>query len=142
MKNQIIQDNIGKRPEALEDITHYKFFPEKPLSIDFEALPDLLRLNLMALEGIKPITTCVNHLAPEGFSCNPNQQEIAFYREHNAIFQIVHVVANVYDIQDCGDHLLAKPYAVHLIPAVKRGKPETVTIDFLEKFDLGSRLTG
>ncbi len=140
MKNQRIQDNIGKRPKALEDITHYKFFPEKPLSIDFEALPDLLRLNLMALEGIKPITTCVNHLAPEGFSCNPNQQEIDFYREHNAIFQIVHVVANVYDIQDCGDRLLAKPYAINLIPAVKRGKPETVTIDFLEKFDLEKEL--
>lgn len=140
MGKKKIQDNIGNRPEALKDIAYYKSLPEKPMGFDFDNLPELLRLNLMALEGIKPLTICVNHLAPEGFSANPNQGEIDFYRKNHTIFQMVHVVANVFDIQDCGDHLLSKPYAINLIPAVKRGAPETVTIDFLEKFDLEKEL--
>lgn len=140
MRKNKFQDNIGNRPDILENIAYYKSLPEKPMGFDFDSLPELLRLNLMALEGIKPLTTCVSHLAPEGFSVNPNQQEVDFYRSNNTIFQMVHIVANVFDIQDRGNHLLSKPYAINLIPAVKRGVPETVTIDFLERFDLGKEL--
>lgn len=110
------------------------------MGFDLESLPELLRLNLMCLEGIKPLTTCVSHLAPEGFAANPNSKEIDYYRSNHTIFQMVHVVANVFDIRDHGDHLMSKPYAINLIPAVKRGRPETVTIDFLERFDLEKEL--
>lgn len=137
--NKTIDCSIfGNRPEELEDLAYYKSLPNMPIGIDPTYLPTILKLDCMTMSGIKPLTSSIVPLVPEGFEDNPNPLEIEHYQKKDTKFQIVFLVANAYGFKVRDNYVVGRPYSLYAIPATKRGKPETVTIDWLRHFDLGN----
>lgn len=120
---------IVNRPVELEKIPYYNFLPNKPIAFDYSGLPEILRVDLFELSGLLPITLDISDLCPEGIITeHPSEAVIDYYKKHNINFQMIFVVANIYDIRDVGEIITAKPYSICLVPASYRGQPDEMDI--------------
>lgn len=120
---------IVNRPVELEKIPYYNFLPNKPIAFDHSSLPEILRFDLFELSGLLPITLDISNLCPEGIITeHPSEAVIDYYKKHNINFQMIFVVANIYDIRDADEIITAKPYSICLVPASYRGQPDEMDI--------------
>lgn len=132
---------IVNRPVELEKVPYYNFLPNKPIAFDYSSLPEVLRFDLFELSGLLPITLDISNLCPEGIITEqPSEAVIDYYKKHNINFQMIFVVANIYDIRDAGEIITAKPYSICLVPAFYRGQPHEIDITKVTLLEL-DRLT-
>jgi len=134
----MILDNglINSRPKVLLDTEFYTELPSVPFRFDYSKLPSFLNIDLLQLFGIMPKTKELIKNSQQGFFINPSAKEVEYYRKKETKFQIINVVANVHTFKLEGDTAIAYPYSLSLIAGQKRGKPDTCSIDFLDKIGL------
>lgn len=115
-----------------------KFYAGPPPNIrpELSSLPDLLKLDMVRLSGIQPITGKLMDAAGGHMRDNPCEAEIDIHRTNGSRFQLIQVVISVYAARETEDGPRARPYAVTLVPAMKRGAVQTVDIEFLRQLDL------
>jgi hypothetical protein len=127
---------IVNRPLTLEKIPYYKRLPRLPFAPNFSALPEVLNMDILTLDGLEPITLDIASLYPSGIPLQPSQEIINYYSRQEIKFQMVFVVANFYDLR-CVDNVVeGRPYSISLIPASKRGKPQEMSAVFFKNFSI------
>lgn len=112
---------ISDRPKYLEsNVPYYLGLPKKSIALDDSILPDMLKLDLMHLSGLCPVTG--NAPYPSNIISDPVPEEvISYYESKNSKVQWIQVVMNVFALRETGDHVTGIPYAISLVPASRRG---------------------
>ncbi|MEI1375282.1 MAG: hypothetical protein V7K29_12630 [Nostoc sp.] len=127
---------IVNRPLSLEKIPYYKRLPHLPFAPNFSVLPEVLNMDILRLDGLKPITLDIARLYPSEIPLQPSQEAIDYYLRQEIKFQMVFIVANFYDLR-CSDNVIqGRPYSISLIPASKRGKPQEMSATFFKNFSI------
>ncbi|MEE4296884.1 MAG: hypothetical protein V2J20_09765, partial [Wenzhouxiangella sp.] len=87
---------IQDRPARVKDFGERVLFPSAPFSVSWEMVPEVVRLSLMPVFGIQPVTTAMIKAASQKtLSHVPTEGEIAYFRERNTQFQMVQVVLSL-----------------------------------------------
>jgi len=131
---------IVNRPLILEAIPYYKQLPKLPFAPDFSVLPEILNFDIVALDGLEPITVQVTQLCPSGIPLQPSQKVLDYYAQQNIQFQIVFIVANFYDLRCLDNIVYGRPYSISLMPASKKGKVQEVSTAFFKNFSIEKAL--
>lgn len=127
---------IDNRPQILFNSVGYNKLPDCPFKIDLTNLPSLLNYDMLTLFGIQPLIMPILGIRP-GLVANPSQEEIEYYRSINASFQIIHVVVNLHSFIMKDGIAHGQPFAINIVPGLKRGKPDLANIELLSQLDLG-----
>ncbi len=121
---------IQDRPARLADFGERILVPSTPFSLSWEIVPEIVRLSLMSVFGIQPVTNAMFKAAnQEELSHAPTEGEIAYFRESGVQFQMVQVVLSLAWWDTVDGVVEAVPYAISAIPASKRGVVDTNGID-------------
>ena len=126
---------IKDRPTHLLNQPDYKKLPAKPFSVNFQALPDLVKESLGPLGGIQPVTGTMSKAANGHLRDIPSEGEIELFRKADTQFQPIFVVMSIAHLKTEGEAITAAPYALTLIPASKRGAIDLKTVDLVAKLD-------
>ncbi len=119
------QDMIDNRPKYLFDLEYYKKIPGE-FSLDLSLFPNLLSADISFLDkSCQPYTNKVEDI----YRCNFDYHEalLEFYNAKSIQFEMVHIVANVYDFKWVDDTYVAVPYSLSIVGSLKRGKPQFVS---------------
>lgn len=132
---------IKDRPEVLLADPSYSVVPPLPYKIDWGFVPEQIKLTMLTLDGIQPITTS-RALATDGITSSiPSSEEIEYYKRRKSEFQLVFVVAScLYVGRTIDGASIIKPFAFNLIPSTKRGKVSTASLDFVIDVGVGNPL--
>ena len=131
---------ITQRPDALLSDAAYRTLPKAPLHIDWNSVPDLVRVAMLDLTGIQPKTNAMLEAAGGELKVEPSEGEITLFKSRGTAFQLVSVVLSLVpgDIVDGVSQF--KPFAVTLIPASKRNEVQTASIELVAKSDVAKWL--
>ena len=127
---------IRDRPPSLAENPFYARTPRADVTVDLSSLPDLLRLDLLSLSGVQPITRAIAEAAGGDLRDNPSPGEVALHRRRDTQFQLIFIVLNLFDLQEVDGKITGRPYAISLVPATKRGAVTEVGVDWIEKMNL------
>jgi hypothetical protein len=120
---------IKDRPAHLLSDPAYSSRPAPPYAFTWGAVPELVVTSLADLSGIQPVTGAMMRLAGGLLRDQPSDPEIAMLRERGTKFQIVSVVASVVATHGPDGVTSVTPFALSLIPALKRGEVTATSID-------------
>lgn len=126
---------IEKRPRSLLADASYCRLPKAPLLLDWTSIPELLRVSMLDLSGVQPLTDAMSKVAGGPLRDVPSEGEIALFRERGATFQLVSVVASCVAASTADGVLRVRPFALTLIPALKRGAVDERPIDAIARSD-------
>lgn len=131
---------IVNRPSFLEEVPYYRQLPKLPFAPDFSVLPEVLNFDIVALDGLEPITIQVAQMHPSGMPLQPSQELLNYYEKQDIRFQMMFVVANFYDLRCVDGIIYGKPYSISLMPASKRGKVQELSPAFFKNFSIEKAL--
>lgn len=144
-----IASDIENRPKELWDLPNYGCLPDRGFKIDLAgAVGEFLAHDIFDLDGTQPIESKIMGLSKEFHSglpvirVNPSNDAIEFYKARGDQFQIVNVVVCCYGFEEIDGQLFGLPYHVSLRPAQKRGKPASVSAEWIKHMDLERVLDG
>lgn len=121
---------IHDRPARMVDFGERVFAPSKPFSISWEMVPEVVRLSLMPIFGIQPVTGAMVRASGQcTLSHTPSEGEIAYFRKHGTQFQMVQVVLSLAWWDSVEGGVEAVPFSISTLPASKRGKIAPTGID-------------
>lgn len=129
---------IQNRPENLLALPFYRAGEHASLGVDWASVPDLLKLDIAALSGIQPITGELMKAAGGIMHDSPSEAEIERHIANGSRFQMVQIVASLFNARPHQGGLIARPYALSLVPAMKRGLVQETSIDFIRRLDLNA----
>lgn len=131
---------IKNRPARHETLDHYIGLPEPPYKVDIDKIPDLIKLMVLTLRHVEPLSTDLLKDIDPVIDDFPHADEKAFYERHNAQFQLVFLVVNSIFGKDEGDFRTLYPYSLSLVPATKRDKVDESGYALVEAFGDGGVL--
>ena len=131
---------INDRPQALLDDPVYCTLPKPPLRVDWSSVPELIRVAMLDLGGVQPITKAMAEAAGGELRDKPSDGEIALFKQRGTHFQMISVVLSVVAAGESDGALNVKPFAVTLIPGSKRGAVSHADIEFVSKVDVAKWL--
>jgi hypothetical protein len=129
---------IKNRPTSLIADPAYATLPGLPFSLDLSGVPDWIKMSILFLGGVQPITGAMATAAGGLLSDTPTAGELALFRERGTSFQLVFVVVSVAKFIDIDGIPHGIPYALSLVPATKRGRVSQVGVDHVEQIDLSA----
>jgi hypothetical protein len=127
---------IQNRPASLLADPSFTTLPGLPVGLDLSRVPEWIKLSILFLGGVQPITGAMADAARGLLSDEPTLRELALFRERGTRFQIVFVVVSVATFIDCDGVPHGVPYALSLMPASKRGRVSLVGVEFIEQINL------
>lgn len=127
---------FDNRPTFLTDDPSYSRLPSLPLGLDLGTVPDWIKLSLLHLGGVQPVTGAMANAAGGLLADRPSDGEIEMFRAQGAQFQTISVVVSVAHFREVDGVSIGTPYAISLIPASKRGAVSHVNVDFVRQIDL------
>lgn len=128
---------IDNRPAALLADPAYRTLPKLPLSLDWSSIPELIRVAMLDLGGVQPVTKSMAEAAGGNLHDKPSDGEVELFRRRGTEFQLVSVVLSCVAAGESDEGLKVKPFAVTLIPVSQRGEVHHQTIDLVAKLDVG-----
>lgn len=131
---------IVNRPLVLEKIPYYKQLPRLPFAANLSVLPEILNMDILALDGLEPITLDIGRFYPDGIPLQPSQEVINYYLKQDIKFQMIFIVANFYDLRCVNNIIQGRPYSISLIPSSKRGKLQEMSAAFFQDFSVAKVL--
>lgn len=144
-----IEGDIQNRPQELRALPNYNHLPDEPFQIDLaSAAGEFLAREIFDLDGVQPFESKVLHLSNktfEGFPAvgvNPSEEAIDFYKKRGDTFQMVNIVVCCHSFERREGKLYALPYHVSLRPALKRGSPQEIDVEWIANYDLARVLDG
>lgn len=129
---------IDNRPDILEKIENYRYVPRSQLEIDYSAMHQFLMMDILGLFSLLPIEEELSKISDHIIPHQPTDEIIRYFEDKKAQFQMVMIVANIFDIKKNNGHYSGKPYSISLIPSSKREKPTYIEPKFFRKFDVVS----
>ncbi len=142
-------NDIENRPKELWDLPDYGHLPNRAFKVDLEgSIGEFLAHDLFDLDGTQPIENKIMGLSNKLYNgypiieVNPSEEAIDFYRTRGDSFQMINVVVCCYGFEERDGELFGLPYHVSLRPAQKRGRPSSVSVDWIQNMDLEKVLDG
>lgn len=132
---------IKKRPWEHFKQTDYELLVPGPYALALDQIPDLIKLSLLVIDGVQPLTSGRSKAAGGLTSSHLSEAEIAYYQERDAKFQLIMIVINCVRIGEDKGHPRLLPYSMTLLPSSKRGRVTESRIDFVSHFS-GMELMG
>jgi hypothetical protein len=127
---------INDRPQALLDDPVYCTLPKPPLRVDWSSVPELIRVAMLDLGGVQPITKAMAEAAGGELNDKLSDGEIALFKQRGTQFQMISIVLSVVVVGESDGALNVKPFAVTLIPGSKRGAVSHADIEFVSKVEV------
>jgi hypothetical protein len=127
---------IKDRPAHLLEQQGYQKLPAKPFTVQFDALPKLVREALGPLGGIQPVTGAMIEAANGQLTDNPSEGEIRLFKEKGTLFQPIFLVLSIAHLKDGNGAGVATPYALSLMPTSKGDALDEKGIDLVAKHDM------
>jgi hypothetical protein len=132
---------IKNRPAYLIDDPNYAVIPALPIGLDLGTVPDWVKLSMLHLGGVQPLTGEMSEAAGFILSDDPSEGELELYRRKGVRFQIVSVVTSVAGFHEVGGVMQGVPYAISLVPANKRGAVlSNVDVEYVRQISLNAVL--
>lgn len=132
---------IDKRPASLLEDSAYTRLPKLPIEVDWTSIPELLRISMLDLGGIQPVTSAMLEAAGGTLHDQPSAGEIALFQVRGTNFQMVSVVLNCVAVDEAETpQQRVRPFSVTLIPASKRGHVDERSIDAIANLDVANWL--
>lgn len=131
---------IKHRPAYLLDDKAYCVLPKPPFELDWTSIPELIRVSMLDLQGIQPITKAMAEATGGTLRDNPSNGEVELFRKRGTQFQLISVVLSVVPAGEREGALKVKPFAITLVPAEKRNEVEEVSIDYIDKVEVANWL--
>lgn len=131
---------IEKRPASLLADASYCRLPKPPFLLDWTSIPELLRVSMLDLGGIQPLTDAMFKAASGTLHDIPSEGETALFRERGTTFQLVSVVLSCVAAGAADGGLRLRPFALTLIPASKRGAVDERPIDAIGSLNVADWL--
>jgi very-short-patch-repair endonuclease len=125
MREAMIKD----RPKRLTDLSKNILVPPEPFSVSWEMIPEVVRLSLMPVCGVQPVTTSMFRAADQDLSTAPTEGEISYFRERGTRFQMIQIVLSLAWWETRQGGINAIPFAISAIPVSKRGEVTHTSID-------------
>lgn len=111
---------INNRPKYLKNLRFYQQIPDE-FRLDAELFPNLLSDDLFFLDkSCQPYTEELDKIYEK--HSNYNSKVADFYNSQGITFQMVNVVANIYDFKFEDGLATGVPYALSIVSPGKRGK--------------------
>lgn len=128
---------ISDRPIFLTDDPNYATIPVLPIGLDLGTVPEWIKLSILHLGGVQPLTGEMAMAAEFVLEDQPSEGELELYRRKGTRFQTISVVTSIAAFREVAGVTLGVPYAISLVPASKRGTIlSEVGADFVERVDL------
>lgn len=131
---------IQNRPAILLGDATFRTLPKLPLSLDWTSIPELIRIAMLDLGGVQPITTAMAKAAGGTLYDKPSDGEVELFRKRGTKFQLISVVLSCVAAGEADGGMQVRPFAVTLIPASKRNEVECRTIELVAKLDVSKWL--
>jgi hypothetical protein len=131
---------IKNRPAFLLADEVYRTLPKLPFAVDWTSIPELLRVAMLDLSGIQPITKAMAEAAGGTMHDKPSEGEIELFRKLGTTFQLISVVLSRVAASEADGAMQVRPFAVTLIPASKRGEVDQRDPDPVSKLDVAKFL--
>ncbi|PZU85750.1 MAG: hypothetical protein DI527_20950 [Chelatococcus sp.] len=130
---------INNRPAYLIDDPDYAAIPPLPIGLDLGTVPNWIKLSMLFLRGVQPITEPMAEAAGFILEDRPSKGELELYRRQGTRFQTISVVTSIAAFRKVDETVLGVPYAISLVPTSKRGVPSKVGVEHVEQIDLNSK---
>lgn len=131
---------IENRPASLLADPAFTTLPGLPFDLDLSAVPEWIKMSILFLGGVQPITGAMADAAGGMLSDTPTAGELALFRQRGTRFQLVFVVVSIAKFVDIDGVPHGIPYALSLMPATKRGGVSEVGVEFVERIDLSAMI--
>ena len=118
-----------QHPMRLNDYLENILVPPRAFDAAWEAIPEVVRVSMMPLSGIQPLTTEMFKAAGGELRTKPSVEEIEFFRGAGAKFQTISLVLTMAFWKEVEGRILGIPCSIHALPAIKRGKVQYCGID-------------
>src|SRR6478752_5139997 len=117
---------INNRPRYLVDDPNYRIIPPLPIGLDLGTVPEWIKLSMLFLSGVQPLTGEMAEAARFIMEDRPSEGELELYRRKETRFQMISVVTSIAAFREVDGATLGVPYARSLMPANKRGTVSNV----------------
>ena len=131
---------IENRPAPLLADTAYRTLPKLPLALDWTSVPELIRVAMLDLGGVQPVTRAMDEAAGGTLHDKPSNGEVELFRKRGTTFQLVSVVLSCIAAGEVDGVLQIRPFAVTLIPASRRSEVAHNTIELVAGLDVSKWL--
>lgn len=132
---------IDNRPAYLLADPGYAVIPALPIGLELGTVPDWVKLSMLHLGGVQPITGEMMEAAGFVLEDRPSDGEIELYRRKGTRFQMVSVVTSIAAFRKIDGVMMGVPYAISLVPANKRGTVlSNVDVEYVRQIDLNAVL--
>lgn len=132
---------IDNRPAYLVDDPNYAVIPALPIGLDLGTVPDWIKLSMLHLGGVQPLTGEMAEAAGFVMEDRPSEGELDLYRRKGTRFQSISVVTSIAAFREVDGDMLGVPYAISLVPANKRGTVlSNVDAEYVRQIDLNAVL--
>lgn len=127
---------ITNRPEFLLAQPDYAVIPPLPIGLDLTSVPDWIKMSMVYLGGVQPLTGAMAEAAEFIIEDKPSPGEIELHRRRGTRFQIISVVISTAGFRMLNGVACGVPFAISIIPADKRGRISEVDIEYVRNIDL------
>lgn len=132
---------IDNRPIYLLEDPDYTVIPALPIGLELATVPDWIKLSMLHLGGVQPITSDMMEAAGRILEDRPSNGELELFRRNGTRFQIVSVVTSIAAFREVDGVMKGVPYAISLVPANKRGTVlANVDVEYVRQIDLNAVL--
>ena len=131
---------IHTRPTALLADIAYRTLPKAPLALDWTSIPELIRVAMLDLSGIQPVTKAMIEAAGGTLHDMPSDGEVKLFQKRGTNFQLISVVISCVAAGKADGVQQVRPFAVTLIPASRRDEVDYKTIELVAKYNVSEWL--
>ncbi len=127
-------------PTRLNDYRENILVPPRPFEAAWQTIPEVVRISMMPLSGIQPLTTEMFEVSDGELRTKPSEAEINLFRAKGTKFQMISLVLTMAFWEEIEGRILGVPCSLHVLPSIKRGKVQYCEIDTVAAIaDLGER---
>lgn len=129
--------NVGMKkreivPARQDEYRTHLLVPPRPFAAAWEDIPEIVRVMLMPLSGIQPVTKQMSDAAGGILNTKPSPKEVELFREWGTTFQMIKLVMTMAYWEDVGGAIRGVPSSIYAVPAIKRDKVQVFDIDEVE----------
>jgi len=118
-----------KSPQRLNDYSERILVPPRPFDAAWQTIPEVVRVSMMPLSGIQPLTAEMFQVAGQELRTKPTEEEINLFRNKGTKFQMISLVLTMAFWEEVDERILGIPCSLHVLPSIKRGKVQYCGID-------------
>lgn len=120
-------------PARLDEYRHHLLVPPRPFSAAWDDIPEIVRMMLMPLSGIQPVTKQMSDAAGGVLRTEPSQAEVELFRKEATTFQMIKLIMTMAYWEEVDGDIRGVPSSIYAVPAIKRDRVQIFDIDAVSR---------